>query len=120
MHTRRRFLCFSAGVSGFAALGYPTFGQTARQQLRVIAYNVYKCTGWPNQRTLAQQAVKLGQMPKRLADELALYEPDIINFSESPEESVVKEIAHKLGMKHVFFPSGQNWPGALLTRWWRW
>jgi endonuclease/exonuclease/phosphatase family metal-dependent hydrolase len=55
-------------------------------------------------------------MPKRLADELELYEPDIINFSESPAVSVVKEIAERLGMKHVFFPSGQNWPGALLTR----
>ena len=60
--------------------------------------------------------MKLGQMPKRLADELALYEPDIINFSESPEEAVVKEIADRLGMNNVVFPSGQNWPGALLTR----
>lgn len=55
-------------------------------------------------------------MPKRLADELALYEPDIINFSESPEESVVKEIAERLGMTYVYFASGLNWPGAMLTR----
>ena len=31
-------------------------------------------------------------------------------------KSVVKEIADRLGMKYVYFPSGQNWPGALLTR----
>jgi endonuclease/exonuclease/phosphatase family metal-dependent hydrolase len=55
-------------------------------------------------------------MPKRLADELALYEPDIINLSEAPEEVVVKEIADRLDMKYVYFPSGQNWPGSLLTR----
>jgi endonuclease/exonuclease/phosphatase family metal-dependent hydrolase len=113
MCTRRRFF-WLAGVLT-ATAGLPAFGQSPKQQLRVIAYNVYKCTGWPNQRPLAQQAVKLGQMPRRLADELALYEPDIINFSESPEEAVVKEIADRLGMKYVYFPSGQNWPGTLLT-----
>jgi endonuclease/exonuclease/phosphatase family metal-dependent hydrolase len=97
-------------------MGLPAFGQSPKSQLRVIAYNIYKCTGWPHQRPLAQQAVKLGQMPKRLADELALYEPDIINFSESPKELVVEEIADRLGVEYVYFPSGLNWPGALLTR----
>lgn len=62
------------------------------------------------------QAAQSGQIPVRLAHELALYKPDIINFSESPEEDVVKQIADQLGMEYVFFPSGQNWPGALLTR----
>jgi endonuclease/exonuclease/phosphatase family metal-dependent hydrolase len=104
------------GSLAAATAGLPAFGQSSKSQLRVIAYNVYKCTGWPNQRPLAQQAVKLGQMPIRLAHELALYEPDIINFSESPEESVVKEVADRLGMRYVYFPSGLNWPGALLTR----
>lgn len=117
MHTRRRFLCVASSIAGAAAtVGLPAFGQSPKTPLRVIAYNIYRCTGWPHQRPLAQQAVKLGQMPKRLADELALYEPDIINFSESPKESVVKEIADRLGMRYVDFPSGQNWPGALLTR----
>jgi endonuclease/exonuclease/phosphatase family metal-dependent hydrolase len=84
--------------------------------LRVIAYNVYKCTGWPSDRIRAKQAVAKGQMAKRLAMELALYEPDIINFSESPSEDLTKEVADRLGMKHVRFPSGGNWPGTLLTR----
>ena len=116
MHTRRTFLRLASSMSGLAAIGFPAFGQSPKAQLRVIAYNVYKCAGWPGNRPLAQQAVKLGQMPKRLADELALYDPDIINFSESPEESIVKEVAERLGMNCTYFPSGQNWPGALLTR----
>jgi len=117
MLTRRRFCWFAGSVGGLAAtVGLRAFGQSPKKQLRVIAYNVYKCTGWPHQRPLAQEAVKLGQMPKRLADELALYEPDIINFSESPGEAVVEEVAERLGMEFVFFPSGQNWPGALPTR----
>ena len=114
MLTRRRFCWLAGGLT--TTVGLPAFGQLPKNQLRVIAYNIYKCTGWPNQRPLAQQAVKLGQMPKRIADELALYEPDILNFSESPEEAAVKEIAARLDMNYVFFPSGQNWPGALLSR----
>jgi endonuclease/exonuclease/phosphatase family metal-dependent hydrolase len=117
MLTRRQFCWFTGTVAGLAATrGVSLFGQSPKNQLRVIAYNVFKGTGWPHQRPLAQQAVKLGQMPKRLADELALYEPDIINFSESPDEPVAKEIANRLGMEYVYFPSGLNWPGALLTR----
>jgi endonuclease/exonuclease/phosphatase family metal-dependent hydrolase len=55
-------------------------------------------------------------MAKRLAMELALHEPDIINFSESPSVELTKEIAGHLGMNHVRFPSGGNWPGTLLSR----
>lgn len=116
MLDRRQFCRLVGRVSCLTALGQLAFGQALKTKLRVIAYNVYKCTGWPGNRPLARQAVKLGQIPRRLADELALYEPDIINFSESPDESVVKEIADRLGMNYVFFPSGQNWSGALLTR----
>lgn len=86
------------------------------KQLRVIAYNVFGCTGWPHQRNLAKQAVAKGQMAKRLAMELALYDPDIINFSESPREELTKEVAELLGMNHVRFPSGGNWPGTLLSK----
>jgi endonuclease/exonuclease/phosphatase family metal-dependent hydrolase len=84
--------------------------------LRVIAYNIYKCTGWPDQRHLAKQAVAKGQMAKRLAMELALHDPDIINFSESPNEELTKEVAELLGMNHLRFPSGGNWPGTLLSK----
>ncbi len=84
--------------------------------LRVIAYNIYKLKGWPEQRLRAKQAVAEGQMAKRLAMELDLYAPDIINFSESPSENLTREVAEILGMNHVRFPSGGNWPGTLLSR----
>jgi hypothetical protein len=82
----------------------------------VIAYNIYKCTGWPSNRVLAEKAVEEGQMAARLAGELALHDPDIISFSESPSEAVTTEVAERLGMHHVRFPSGGNWPGTLLSR----
>ncbi|XZE56948.1 endonuclease/exonuclease/phosphatase family protein [Planctomycetaceae bacterium SH139] len=84
--------------------------------LRVIAYNIYGLSGWPRQKKLAQKAVSESQMAKRLAMELALHEPDIINFSESPNEALTKQVAELLGMNHVRFPSGGNWPGTLLSK----
>jgi endonuclease/exonuclease/phosphatase family metal-dependent hydrolase len=56
------------------------------------------------------------QMPQRLALELAIHEPYIINFSESPAKAVTDELAGLLGMHVVRFPSGGNWPGTLLSR----
>ncbi len=87
-----------------------------RRSLRVIAYNVFACTGWPKNRRRAQAAVAQGQMPKRLATELALYEPDIISFSESPSKTVIEEVAQHLGMNHIRFSSDGQWPGTLLSR----
>lgn len=84
--------------------------------LRVIAYNVFHCTGWPKDRALANRATAAGQMPDRFANELSLYTPDVLNFSESPSEAVVERIAKKLGMNYVYFPSGGNWPGTILSR----
>lgn len=86
------------------------------KSLRVIAYNVYNCTGWPKNRALGKKATAAGQMPERFAHELALYEPDIIAFSESPSEAVTDEIAKLLKMNVIRFPSGGNWPGTLLSR----
>jgi endonuclease/exonuclease/phosphatase family metal-dependent hydrolase len=65
---------------------------------------------------LAKQAVAKGQMAMRLAMELAIHDPDIINFSESPKETLTKEVAEILGMNHVRFPSGGNWPGTMLSK----
>lgn len=87
-----------------------------QDSLRVITYNIYAGKGWPSDRVRAKQAVAEGQMPQRLAQELALYEPDIINFSESPSEEFTQEVAQLLGMNHVRFPSAGNWPGTLLSR----
>ena len=90
--------------------------EQTRVPLRVIAYNIYKLTGWPNQRTLAKRAVAEGQMSTRLAMELSLHSPDIISFSESPSERLTQEVADLLGMNHVRFPSGGSWPGTLLSK----
>lgn len=116
MTISRREFCGAVGAS-LATINSNLFAADSKPKpLRVIAYNIYKCTGWPDQRHLAQQAVAKGQMAKRLAMELALHEPDIINFSESPSEELTKEVAELLGMNHVRFPSGGNWPGTLLSK----
>lgn len=117
MTMSRRQFCAALGAAGLSAASLPAFaGDEKPQPLRVIAYNVYVCKGWPDDRPLAKEAVRKGQMARRLAMELALYEPDIINFSESPSEEMAKEVAELLGMNHVRFPSGGNWPGTLLSR----
>jgi len=103
-------------AAGLTSAGTILADDQKQTPLRVIAYNVFGCTGWPHQRKLAQQAVVKGQMAKRLAMELALHDPDIINFSESPKEELTKEVAELLGMNHVRFPSGGNWPGTILSR----
>jgi len=117
MTISRRQFCAALGAAGLSAATLPAFADDKKSQpLRVIAYNVYACKGWPDNRPMAKKAVEKGQMAKRLAMELALYEPDIINFSESPNEAIAKEVAKHLGMNHVRFPSGGNWPGTLLSR----
>jgi endonuclease/exonuclease/phosphatase family metal-dependent hydrolase len=65
---------------------------------------------------LARRAVAKKQMPQRLAMELAIHDPAIINFSESPSKAVTDEVAKLLEMNVVRFPSGGNWPGTLLSR----
>jgi len=114
--TRRQF-CTVLGAAGVSVAIRPVVADDATSRpLRVIAYNVYACKGWPEDRTLAKQAVRQGQFARRLAMELSLHEPDVINFSESPSEMIAKEVAGYLGMNHVRFPSGRNWPGTLLSR----
>jgi endonuclease/exonuclease/phosphatase family metal-dependent hydrolase len=116
----RRSMLQQSSLAGMAMLGTNVMSLRADEKkdktLRVIAYNVYECTGWPKERALGKLATQLGQMPARFSHELALYAPDIINFSESPKEPVVQEIAKLLGMNYVMFPSGGKWPGALLCR----
>ena len=51
--------------------------------------------------------------------ELALYQPNIINFSESPDEEVVAAMAKMLNLNYAFFPSAKggvgHHPGSILT-----
>lgn len=116
MPISRRQFCGALGAGLAVANGKLFADDPKPKPLRVIAYNIYALNGWPHERNLAKQAVANGQMAKRLAMELALHDPDIINFSESPKEELTKEVAELLGMNHVRFPSGGNWPGTLLSK----
>lgn len=111
--SRRRFLGHSAlAMAGISVFGFQSTGCTNNNNkyLRVIAYNVLKFTGWPS-----ENVKDISQIPELMAHELSKYSPDIINFSESPDESMVKHIADLLNMNYVFFPTAGNWPGAILT-----
>jgi endonuclease/exonuclease/phosphatase family metal-dependent hydrolase len=109
--SRRKFLEKSGiMLMGISAIGLNGFKTAKKKELRLIAYNVLKCTGYPS-----EKMTKKDQMPTLMAQELAKYNPDIINFSESPDESIVKEIALKLKMNYVRFPSAGNWPGTIMT-----
>ena len=98
--------------------------------LRTISYNVFNgCIGYKgiNGRDLppgaqsdrVKAAREMGQIPIRIAQELALYQPDIINFSEGPDEKTIAAMADILGMNYAFFPGAKNgtghFPGAILT-----
>src|SRR5690606_10512852 len=113
----RRKFCAVVGAAGLSA---NAIAAPARPQklppLRVIAYNIYACNGWPETRPRAKKAVQEGQMARRMAVGLEMDDPDIINFSQAPSESLAKEVAEHLGMHHIRFPSGGNWPGTLLSR----
>ncbi|MCR9228543.1 MAG: endonuclease/exonuclease/phosphatase family protein [Flavobacteriaceae bacterium] len=114
-NSRREFLEKSAiAIAGLGALGMPIYANPSLVEgsyLRIIAYNVLKCTGWPKENVANKERI-----PLLMAEELKKYAPDIVNFSESPDEATVKSIAKSLDMAYVFFPSGGNWPGAILTR----
>ncbi len=117
----RRQFCTALGAAGLSTMSLSALAQQDGQEekprsLRVIAYNVLVCRGWPSDRPRAVTAREKRQMARRLALELALYDPDIVNFSESPSEAIAKEVAGYLGMTHIRFPTGESWPGTLLTR----
>jgi endonuclease/exonuclease/phosphatase family metal-dependent hydrolase len=90
------------------------------RRLCTITYNVLACRGYRNKKRERQSYrpdIPREQMTTRFALELDLYQPDIVSFQESPGEQVVVDIAEKLGLRHhCFFPSGQAWPGAVMSR----
>ena len=117
-----------------AAIGLLAFASTRRSsaqtptqdraRIRTITYNVLGCRGFPETRTNRENLrAARGQIPERIALEVALYRPDIVTFQEGPAEEVVARIAEDLKMRYVFFPGAWpgnddypgGFPGALLT-----
>lgn len=100
------------------------------KKLRTITYNVFNgAIGYKGingrdlpdneDSALVKRARDMGQIPKRIMMELALYQPDLINFSESPYEGVVEAMAQMLNLNYAFFPGAKNgkghFPGSVLT-----
>ena len=94
-----------------------------RRVMRTITYNVLSCSGWAakdadterlERARNRQDPAKPSQIPRRIALELALYDPDIVSFQEAPAEAIVAEIAEALHMRYAYFPGGVH--GAILTR----
>ncbi len=95
------------------------------KRLRSITYNVFNgCIGYKGingselpsgeNSGLVRAARDMGQISQRMMLELALYQPDIINFCEGPDEEVVAQMAKMLDLNYTYFPGG--FPGAVLTR----
>jgi endonuclease/exonuclease/phosphatase family metal-dependent hydrolase len=96
---------------------WPLPPETPETVLRSITYNVYGAKGWPEKTgNRARLALAQPQMAERIALELAIYEPHILTLCEAPDEEVAAQMAEKLGMHHAFFPSPENFPGAVLSR----
>ncbi|MBI1390765.1 MAG: endonuclease/exonuclease/phosphatase family protein [bacterium] len=117
MTTRRRFLLNAAALALPLAASRRSFSDDlSPKRLCTITYNVLQCSGYPAGVAARRLGDRAYQMPKRFAMELALYEPDLITMQECPEEDMIAEIARRLKMSYAFFPSGEKWPGALMTR----
>lgn len=127
MISRRGFLkaAMAGAVAAPAGCGslpsvFPERGGKSR--LRTITYNVYACYGWmpdeekfKKRRAAAKEKPFMRDMAQRFAEAFRPFRSDIITFSESPAEWVVKEIADRLEMRHLYFRSGGSYPGTVLT-----
>lgn len=98
--------------------------------LRTIQYNVFNgCIGYKDingrelpddeKYDLVRAARNLGQVPRRVVLQLALYSPNIITFSEAPNEKTIAEMAKWLNMNYAYFPGAKDgkghYPGSILT-----
>lgn len=104
--------------------------KTPLRTIRTLTYNIFNGgIGYKGinghelpegeESTLVRTARDMGQIPKRIMLELALYEPHIINFTESAKEFVVANMAKSINYNYVFFPGAKNemggFPGSILT-----
>lgn len=98
--------------------------------LWTIQYNVFNgCIGYKDingrelpddeKYDLVRAARNMGQIPRRIVLQLALYKPDIITFSEAPDEKTIAEMAGWLNMSYAYFPGAKDgkghYPGSILT-----
>lgn len=85
--------------------------------MRTVAYNVYGCTGWPDDVAAERWGGSGGdRVLNRLVTEIeSSVSPDVLTLSEAPRPDLVQKLANGLGMSVQTFPSRGNWPGALLT-----
>jgi endonuclease/exonuclease/phosphatase family metal-dependent hydrolase len=119
MLTRRAF------VSAVSSLAARAHREPRSAALRSISYNVLACNGFPStpENRWRLKAAR-EQMEARMAQELLLYAPDIISFSESVTRPAAERLAKLLGMHYAYFAPGVasypgypiGFPGTLFTR----
>jgi hypothetical protein len=106
---RREFIQAGSGVLGAALFSTGAVGQGDLKPLRTITYNVLACRGYPETDTNRERLRRARpQMVERFALELALYEPDLVTFQESPSEAMIAAIARAMGQEF--------WSNAVLAR----
>ena len=120
---RRMFLATSsvAGITTLvsratASLGMPESRSSHEpKSFRTITYNILAARGYPvrNENKSRLEGARK-RMAERFALELAVYDPDLVTFQESPSENVVAQIAKHLGTHYVYFQGG--FPGSVLTK----
>lgn len=117
--TRRLFLQSSAAGVGARALAQG-------RSFTTISYNVLACIGFPDTPANRQRlAAAREQMEARMAQELLLYKPDLVSFSESVTQPAAQRMANLLGMQFAWFAPGVSgfpprypigFPGTVFTR----
>jgi endonuclease/exonuclease/phosphatase family metal-dependent hydrolase len=113
--TRRDFLLAGSGVLSAALLPGRITAQATPPRLRTISYNILACKGYPETDVNRDRIRRARpQMVERLAQELALYDPDIVTFQESPSEAQVASVAQAMGRHYTYFPGG--FPGAVVSK----
>ena len=113
--TRRDFFLTGSGALGAALLPRAIRAQAAPLKPRTISYNILACKGYPETDTNRDRLRRARpQMVERLARELALYDPDIVTFQESPAEEKVAAIARIMGRHYTYFAGG--FPGAVISK----
>jgi endonuclease/exonuclease/phosphatase family metal-dependent hydrolase len=90
-----------------------------------MSYNILACLGFPETETNRERFLAMApQQPSRMANELSLYRPDIVTFSESVLRGTAERIGVAMGMNVAWFPPGVpsfkgypiGFPGTVLTR----